>query len=125
MRYYLVLTYLFLPALVIADVPPEQKNEVDHLLIFVKNSDCILNRNGSEHSGTKAVKHIKKKYDYFIDDISTTEEFIKYSATKSTMSGKFYEISCPGEKVITTKTWLLDELRRYRETKDSPLINED
>lgn len=125
MQYHILLIFLFLPAAVIADVPPEQKYEVNHLLLFVKNSDCVLNRNGSEHRGKEAVKHIEKKYDYFVDDIKTTEDFIKYSATKSTMSGEFYKISCPGKKTIMVKTWLLDELKRYRETETGLLINEE
>ena len=123
MRYCTLLIFLFLSASVIADVPPAQKIEVNHLLIYIGNSNCILNRNGSEHSGKKAVKHIKNKYDYFVSDIKNTEDFIKYSATKSTMSGIFCKVNCPGKKTIMTKTWLLDELKRYRETEADLLIN--
>jgi len=97
-----------------ADVPPNQQPEVDHLLAFVRQSDCLLIRNGSEYTGKNAVSHIQKKYDYFRDDIATTEAFIKYSATKSTMSGKYYTIRCPGKKEIRTQDWLLQELSEFR-----------
>jgi len=100
---------------VVADVPPEQQPEVEHLLDFVRQSDCVLIRNGSEYSGKKGVSHIQKKYDYFKDDITTTEAFIKYSATKSTMSGKYYTIRCPGKKEMRTQDWLLNELKNFRQ----------
>ena len=99
---------------VYADVPPEQKTEVEHLLKFVSQSDCVMVRNGSEHRGEKAVEHIQKKYDYFEDDIKTTEMFIEYSATKSTMSGKYYMIRCPGKEEIRSQDWLLEELADFR-----------
>ena len=97
-----------------ADVPPDQVKEVNHLLNFVKNSGCIINRNGSEHPAEKGVSHIEMKYDYFRDDIKSSEEFIEYSATKSTMSGKYYTVTCPGKKAIKTQDWLLAELKKYR-----------
>ena len=97
-----------------ADVPSDQVKEVNHLLDFVKNSGCIINRNGSDHPAEKAVSHIEMKYDYFRDDIKSSEEFIEYSATKSTMSGKYYTVTCPGMKAIKTQDWLLAELKKYR-----------
>jgi hypothetical protein len=66
------------------------------------------------HNGKEAVKHIQKKYDYFADDITSTEDFIKYSATKSKMSGKYYKIHCSGKKPVKSQDWLLTELKAYR-----------
>jgi hypothetical protein len=97
-----------------ADVPPEQKSEVEHLLEFVRQSDCVMVRNGSEHEGEKAASHIQKKYGHFEDDITTTESFIKYSATKSTMSGKYYTVKCPDGKEVRSQDWLLEELAVFR-----------
>ncbi len=69
---------------------------------------------GTRHPAAEGVSHIEKKYNYFRDDIESTEDFIKYSATKSTMSGDYYTVSCPGKKTIKTKDWLLSELQRFR-----------
>ena len=90
--------------------------EIDHLLHFVKHTQCQYERNGTRHNGVDAVAHIKKKYDYFKDDIKNTEDFIELSATKSTMSGKAYQVHCPNKKAITSKQWLLDELATFRKT---------
>jgi len=112
-KYLIWLLFLF-PVLVLADVADSQRGEVDHLLDFVRNGNCIITRNGTEHSGESAVSHIEKKYDYFRDDIKNTEDFIEYSATKSTMSGQFYTVSCSDKKTLKTKDWLLAELKTYR-----------
>ena len=99
-----------------ADVPAEKQHEVKHLLSFVEQSDCLLERNGKQHSGAEAVKHIKKKYDYYRDDVDSAESFIEYSATKSTMSGKYYMVQCGSRAAVKTRDWLLEELKRYRES---------
>lgn len=90
------------------------QGEIEHLLDFVNNTQCKYERNGTSHSGKDAVEHIKKKYNYFMDDIDSTEEFIELSATKSTMSGKYYLIACEGKSKIRSQDWLLKELRHYR-----------
>jgi hypothetical protein len=100
-----------------ADILPEQKLEIEHLLSFVKTSPCEINRNGDLHKGNEAVSHIKKKYEYFKSDIKTSEQFIEYAATKSTFSGRHYMVKCGESKSFKTKTWLLEELRNYRKNK--------
>lgn len=110
----LFLSSLLISNIAVADVPANQVIEVNHLLAFVKESGCIINRNGTDHPALKGISHIEKKYDYFRDDITSTEEFIEYSATKSTMSGDFYMVSCPGKETIRTRDWLMAELKRFR-----------
>ena len=114
MKNLLLVTMSFLSSVSIADVSGKQRQEVDHLLAFVKNSGCIINRNGSEYLAEEGISHIEIKYDYFRDDINSTEEFIELSATKSTMSGDYYMVKCTGKKAIKTQDWLLTELKRYR-----------
>jgi len=98
-----------------ADVPGDHRAEVNYLLDYVAKSGCVMNRNGSRHNGDKAVSHIQKKYNYFRDDIKSTEDFIEYSATKSTMSGKYYTVECPEAEPVKSQDWLLDALQVYRE----------
>ncbi len=92
--------------------------EIQHLLNFVENSQCIFIRNGSEHNGPDAKAHIVKKYNYFKSRIDSAEEFIEYSATKSTMSGKKYKVRCDGKEYLTAQ-WLNDELKHFRNNKSS------
>ena len=90
------------------------QDEINHLLNFVAATDCKYERNGTMHTGKEAVEHINKKYKYYTDDIESTEDFIKFSATKSKMSGKYYQIHCINKSSINSQDWLLAELMAYR-----------
>jgi hypothetical protein len=112
------LKFIYLLAVIVfwvsTSVLASSQDEINHLLRYVESTQCSYERNGSEYKGVDAVKHITKKYNYFKDKIKTTEDFIKLSATKSTMSGKFYSIHCNGKAPVKSQDWLLQELARYR-----------
>ena len=114
MKTYSLIVMLFLTHMARADVPPESQHEVDYLIAFVSKTPCQIDRNWTLHSGPEALEHIQQKYDYFRDDISTTEEFIEYSASKSTMTGRDYLLKCKGQSSLKTRDWLLQELQTYR-----------
>lgn len=87
--------------------------EIRHLLSFIENSQCTFIRNGSSHDAANARSHIEKKYNYLKFRIDTAEEFIKYTATKSSISGKQYKVTCTGKDYLVGK-WLHEELINYR-----------
>jgi hypothetical protein len=87
--------------------------EITYLLEFIEQSGCQFDRNGSVHDPAEARSHIEMKYDYAKKWISTTEDFIEYTATKSSMSGKLYHVVCNGER-IPSGEWLLQALAEYR-----------
>lgn len=91
----------------------DYKIEIRHLLSYIENSQCTFIRNGSSHDAVNAKKHIEKKYNYLESRIDTTEGFIKYTATKSSISGKQYKVMCAGKDYLVGQ-WLSDELRQYR-----------
>ena len=114
----LALLLFFLPggwAKIRADVPEAQKPEVQHLIDYLAHSGCRMERNGSNHDAQEAAKHIVKKYDYYKDDIKTTEDFIDRSASRSSLSGRSYKVLCPKKEPRPTADWLKDELERYRQ----------
>ena len=115
MKHFWVLVLVLFSGSVVADVSPATQLEIDHLLNFIRNSSCIIDRNGKTYVAVKAISHIEKKYAYFTDDIKTTEDFIELSATKSTMSGKYYMVRCGDDDQIRTREWLMQELQRLRE----------
>ncbi|NVK37716.1 MAG: DUF5329 domain-containing protein [Gammaproteobacteria bacterium] len=89
--------------------------EIKHLMKFIAQSQCMYVRNGKKHTAKDALEHIKKKYEYYSDDIETTEDFIRLSASKSSMSGKPYTVECKGQATITSEEWLTKELIRMRQ----------
>ena len=92
----------------------EMQSEINHLLVFLENSECQFERNGKMHTGKDTVNHVKKKYNHFKTKIDSAEKFIEYSATKSTISGKFYMVLCKDKPTVKTQDWLLHELKNYR-----------
>lgn len=92
----------------------EMQSEIDHLIRYIQNSNCVFIRNGKAHSADEAIGHILKKYDHFKSKIKTTEDFIDYCASKSLLSNQPYKIDCPGQDVVESKSWFLDELKRFR-----------
>jgi uncharacterized Fe-S cluster-containing radical SAM superfamily protein len=65
------------------------------------------------HQSEEAAAHIRKKYEYFRNKIKITEQFIEYSASRSTMIGQCYTVRCSGQEPIRTKDRLLRELEIY------------
>ena len=106
---------VFASAAVNAAASADYQLEIDHLLEFVDNAPCQINRNGKVYEANEAGAHIQKKYRYFEDKIDTTERFIELSATKSTMSGNYYTVKCGDTEWIKTQDWLLEELQNFRE----------
>ena len=113
-----IILYFLFASQTHADVPARQRDEIVYLLNFIKNTNCIMERNGKKHRGEEAYSHILKKYHYFRNKIKSTEQFIELSASKSTLSGKPYMVSCDGQKSIGTQKWLLDELHNYRRNRN-------
>ncbi len=95
----------------------DTQKEIAHLLDFVANTACKYERNGTIYGGIEAHGHIKRKYQYFIDKIKSAEDFIKYSATQSTMSGRKYKILCENMPVQNSADWLLEELKYFRQSQ--------
>lgn len=87
--------------------------EIGHLLRFIGSSDCSFVRNGDEYDAAGARSHIERKYDYAKRWIETSEQFIEYTATKSSVSGKPYRVICAGREEPSS-VWLLQELARFR-----------
>ncbi len=90
---YLVLTMILLAGVAVADT----EKEINHLLEFVAASPCQFDRNGTIHNGPEARDHMNMKYEHYRKKVKTAEDFIKYSATRSKLSGRKYKIHCPGK----------------------------
>jgi hypothetical protein len=97
--------------------PPEiARVEVNYLLGFVEQSGCQFYRNGSWYDSKKARVHLRDKYEFLAAKglINSAEDFIEQAATKSSLSGKAYEIKCRDAPAVTTNQWLRAVLVRYR-----------
>lgn len=111
----LILLMLF-PFSAAADMNLQSCSEVEKLIEFVRRSPCKFNRNGSWYASSEAAGHIDKKYHAALDKglVHSAEDFIKYAATKSSLTGTLYKVQCKG-KEINCADWLTAELRKVRE----------
>lgn len=91
----------------------DMSSEIDHLIHYIETSDCAFIRNGKSYGGQEASEHIRKKFAFTKRWIKTTEDFIRYAATESSVSGKPYQVACEGIDRLTAE-WLADELARFR-----------
>lgn len=114
-RILLPLLLLLLPIAVFPAASTEQ--EIQHLLKFIVESDCIFIRNDTEYTALEARDHMQRKYDYARRWINDTEQFINRIASKSSMSGKRYQIRCRN-RLFYSDNWLKQELQRYRSQRE-------
>ena len=84
----LFLLLLLFVSSAISEISDKTREEIEHLILRVKQSECIFNRNGTDYQGSEAVTHIITKYEYYNKEIKVTEDFIRYAATKSEFSGE-------------------------------------
>ncbi len=101
-----------------AETTPQSESTatIKHLLASVAASELQFVRNGKAHSGSEAVKHMRRKYEHFADRIHSPEEFIELAATKSMLSGKAYTVRS-NEGEIPTAEWLHTVLAEYRDAR--------
>ena len=99
-----------------ASLPPASRAEIEGLLSRLAASGCQFKRNGSWHNAEEAQAHLRRKLDYLEGRgwVGSTEQFIERAATKSSLSGKPYQVQCSNEAPVTSSQWLHTELHALR-----------
>lgn len=94
------------PNLPNAPVPAlTEREKIDHLLTRLESSDAIFIRNGSDYSGKDAASHLRRKLKSAGSRITTAREFIDALASKSSSSGKDYQVRTPDGKTVPSREW--------------------
>jgi hypothetical protein len=87
--------------------------EIRGLIQAVAESGCEFNRNGSVHSAEAAAEHLELKYSRGKRYAHSAEAFIERLASKSSWSGKPYQMVCDGEEQ-PAGDWLTATLEEFR-----------
>ena len=98
-----------------AGAAEETDPEIEYLLSAVATSGCLFVRNGKEHPADEAESHLRMKYSRGSRYVSNADDFIKRIASKSSWTGKHYQIKCPDEDIQPSGQWLSNHLSSYRE----------
>ena len=109
--FFITLSIGFASMVIAANSP----QEIDFLISAVAESDCTFHRNGFDYSSKRAAKHLQMKYSRGKQYLDTAEDFINVLATKSSITGKPYTITCEGDETEKVKDWLLKSLNDFRE----------
>lgn len=90
--------------------------EIETLLTRLQASGCQFNRNGSWYSGSEAKDHLLRKLEYIEDKgtVQSTEHFIELAASKSSFSGRAYQVRCDGQAPVASQAWLIQQLAIVR-----------
>ncbi len=101
----LIFILLFINAFAISEY-----EKIQFLLKEIEFSELIFIRNGVEYNSKKAREHWENKLIHAGDKIKTAEDFIKYIASRSSLSGKPYLIKFPDGNIISSEDWLRQKL---------------
>jgi hypothetical protein len=112
----LFLVFVFIqPSVGLAQADIEKK-KIEFLLSQIENQKgAKFWRNGSSYSPKQAVDHLRMKWEKAGKSIKTARDFIEKIASKSSMSGKAYEIEFEDGKKVQTSSFLNKRLGEWKE----------
>ena len=91
-----------------------QQQRIDFLLHAIGSMQGgAFIRNGSEYDARAAEAHLRQKLDYGGERLKTAEQFIEFCASKSSVSGKAYQIRLPEGRTVESGPWLLGQLAEF------------
>lgn len=105
----------------VAAPSPTSTREIDQLMTALGTSRCEFQRNGHWHDSAQAQAHLRKKYAWLRkrDLVDSAEQFIELAGSKSSLSGRAYQVRCPGQPVMASADWLRARLAQLRRTAPS------
>jgi hypothetical protein len=96
--------------------PASVRGEIDAMLNRLEASGCQFQRNGRWHDGARARSHLLDKLAYIEKrgTVQSAEQFIELAASRSSVSGRPYQVRCGGEGAVDSRQWLGEQLSRIR-----------
>jgi hypothetical protein len=93
--------------------PPEHVR-IEYLLSVVGSlHEAQFIRNGTAYDSTAAVSHMRTKLRAAGSRVRTAEDFVRYCASTSSISGKPYEIRFPDGRVVRSADFLRQKLVEF------------
>jgi Family of unknown function (DUF5329) len=115
MSRFLALTLLCVTAVArAASASPSESARIDYLLTVVASMhDAQFIRNGKAYDGEAAVSHLRSKLRVAGGRVKTAEDFIRYCASESSVSGEPYEIRFADGRVVLSADFLRQKLLEF------------
>ena len=121
-----IVLFLLLPIFALAAAPAmkpamNETQKIEALIAAVEHeSGATFIRNGSEHKPTEAASHLRLKWKNAGKRVRNAEDFIRYCATGSSMSGKPYRIRLADGRELASADYFHEQLRRIAATPAHP-----
>jgi Family of unknown function (DUF5329) len=94
-----------------ADLPPLESQKIDFLINAIRDlGDAQFVRNGSAYDSRTAATHLRRKWKYAGSRVKSAEDFIRYCASASSVSGVPYQIHFADGRVMTSEAFLRQKL---------------
>ena len=94
--------------------PTSESSRIDYLLTVVASMhDAQFIRNGKAYDSASAASHLRTKLRVAGGRVKTAEDFIRYCASESSVSGQPYEIHFPDGRVVLSADFLRQKLAEF------------
>lgn len=101
------------------DRAPAETARIEHLLAIVASlHDAQFIRNGKSYDSAAAVQHLRLKLRAAGSRVKTAEDFIRYCASASSVSGRPYEIRFFDGRLVRSADFLQQRLLEFDEGKE-------
>lgn len=104
----------------ISRVPAEEFNQIERLLARIEASQVTFLREGKAYTGKEATAHLRQKLALAGANVKTLSQFIDQVASRSSTTGRRYEIKLSDGSIVPAKQWLEREALRRDEPKVEP-----
>lgn len=96
--------------------PAAAVREIAALLDHIERSGCRFERNGTWHEAPAARVHIERKYRAVVErtPVPSAEIFIELAASRSSTTGRPYQVRCGQAPAQPSAAWLTEALARQR-----------
>lgn len=97
-----------------SDISPAESARIEYLLAAVASlPGAQFMRNGQAYDAKAAVGHLRFKLRLAGSHVKTAEDFIRYCATGSSVSGKAYEIRFADGRIVPSAVFLRQTLKEF------------
>jgi len=101
-----------------ADLSPAENARIEYLMASVASlAGAQFIRNGSTYDTPAAVDHLRLKLRLAGSHVRTAEDFIRYCASASSVSGTPYQIRFADGSLVPSAAYLTQKLKEYDEQR--------
>ncbi len=112
-RFILAAALFFLSSAAASAITPGERARIEALIHHVESLEgAVFIRNGSEHSCKEAAAHMRRKWEALGDRVQTADDFIKFAATQSSITGSAYTIRWKDGRVMESGPYLRQYLKK-------------